>query len=373
MKLCVVTDFFVPHYQGGGERRYYEILKRLVKKNHHVDLVCMKIKGVKDYENIEGINVHHIGPVIKEPPKRTKLDFIKFIFAVCRYLLNKKYDIIEANAWVSMIPVSFMGLFKSSKTIAVIHDLSSGKSDQWIQQGKIAEISEKILLHLPFNKILTVGSLVKDRMVEQYKIKPKKIKVINNGVDIEFIDSIKETSKYKNTVVFVGRLIPHKHVDDLIIAMKQVIKKISNAKLVVVGSGQELPKLKKITKKEKLEKKVTFFGRVKYEKLIKEIKKSQVLVLPSTREGFGMVLVEAFACNTPCIAYYSDGVVDVIDNNKNGFLIKQRNINSLAEKIVFLLKNKKKAEEFAKNGRKKTIENFDWDIIAEKIRDFYES
>ena len=70
-----MSDFFVPHYQGGGERRHYEILKRLVKKGHKVDLVCMKIKGVKKHEKIDGINVYHIGPKIANPPKITQTIF----------------------------------------------------------------------------------------------------------------------------------------------------------------------------------------------------------------------------------------------------------------------------------------------------------
>ncbi len=373
MKICIVTDFFVPHYQGGGERRYYEILKRLVKKGHHVDLICMKIKGVKNYEKIDGINVHHIGPVIAKPPKRTKLDFLKFILAAIKWLSNKKYDIIEANAWVSMVPVSLIGLFKSAKTITVVHDLSSGKSDQWVQSRKFAELSEKILLHLPFNKILTVGTVVKKRMVSEYKLKSHKIKVIGDGVDIKLIDSIKIKTKDTKTVVYVGRLIPHKHVDDLIKAIELVKKEIPKVKLKIVGSGQEQSKLKNLTKQKRLDKTIKFFGKIKYKDLVKEVKKSQILILPSTREGFGMVLVEAFACNVPCIAYYSDGVVDVIDNNKNGFLVKQRNIESLAEKIQFLLKDQKKAAKFAKHGRKKTEQNFDWDIITNKIENFYNS
>ncbi|MGZ7117607.1 MAG: glycosyltransferase family 4 protein, partial [Methanobacterium sp.] len=62
MKICILSDFFVPHYNGGGERRYFEIAKRLVERGYHVDVICMKIEGVDNNELIEGINIHHIGP-----------------------------------------------------------------------------------------------------------------------------------------------------------------------------------------------------------------------------------------------------------------------------------------------------------------------
>jgi glycosyltransferase involved in cell wall biosynthesis len=96
-----------------------------------------------------------------------------------------------------------------------------------------------------------------------------------------------------------------------------------------------------------------------------------MLILPSTREGFGIVLVEAFACNIPCIAYSSDGVVEVIDDGLNGFLVRQRDIKTLAKKIKIMLKDKKKAESFAQHGRDKTEKHFDWDKIAAEIERFY--
>ena len=138
MRLCIITDFFVPHYQGGGERRYYELLKRLAKKGHKIDLVCMGLKGVPASEEVDGIRVHHIGPMIAEPPKRTKLDFLRFLLAASGWLLSHDYDIVEANPWIGMIPVSLFGSRKGAKKLTVIHDISSGANDQWLSSSRTA-------------------------------------------------------------------------------------------------------------------------------------------------------------------------------------------------------------------------------------------
>lgn len=371
MKVCIVSDFFVPHYQGGGERRYYEILKRLVQKGHHVDLICMKIKQVKGYEKIDGINVFHIGPTIRNPPKRNLLDFFSFIFAAFIWIILRDYDLIEGQG-VGLLPVSLAGMLKKAKSVAVVHDLSSGKSDQWIGLAKISGIGERVLVRLPFNRVINVSKGVKKRLVSEYGVKPKKIAVINNGVDLELIDKVKVKKKDKNSLIFVGRVIPHKHVDDLILAVSFLKDEFPDIKLKVIGTGQDLGKLKELAEDVGMTKHVKFFGMVKdYTNVIKEIKKSSIMVLPSTREGFGIVLVEAFACHVPCIAYYSDGVVAVIEDGKNGFLVKQRDAEELASKIRVLLKNKNKADKFAKHGRKKTEKHFVWDKVVDKVEEEY--
>ena len=117
MKICYVIDFFVPHYQGGGERRLYEIAKRMIKKGHSVDVLCMKIKGVPDYENIDGINVYHIGPTIKNPPYRSPLDFLKFIVAVFKWLMRNKYDVVDAQAFIPLFQRLYVIFLKFRKML----------------------------------------------------------------------------------------------------------------------------------------------------------------------------------------------------------------------------------------------------------------
>jgi len=371
MRICIVTDFSLPHYMGGGERRYYEILKRLAARGHTIDLVCMKLRRVERYEYVDGINVYHIGPTIKNPPKRTLADFLRFLAASLFWLLRHDYDLIEANPWISMLVVSIAARLKRTRSSAVIHDLSSGKPDQWISFSGLAELFEKLLIRLPFDKIICVSNKVKSRLIREYNLRPDKIAVFYDGVDLMLIDSVSIAKKEKNTLAFVGRLVPHKHVDDLIKAVKLLKKEIPTIKLKVIGTGQELDNLRSLVTRLKLADNVSLLGAVPDKEKIKELKRSNLFVLPSTREGFGIVLVEAFASRIPCIAYSSDGVVEVIDDGINGFLVKQRDIKGLAEKIRVLLKDKKKATLFARRGREKTERLFDWDKISEEIERFY--
>lgn len=373
MRICIVSDFFIPHYHGGGERRYYEIARRLVKKGHQLDVICMRIDGVNDYEEIEGIKIHHIGPKIKNPPQRSSLDFIKFIFAVFKWIFTHNYDVIDAQTYAPLIPSFLAAKLKRIPIIATIHDVSTDDDDQWIQSFKTAAIAEKILVRIPYDKIITVSYETKKSLVKYYSVKEERICVVYNGVDLELIDSVKIQKKYKNTVIFVGRLAPHKHVDHLLKVIKSLKNQIPDILLIIVGNGVEKEKLESLTYRYKIENNVKFLYDLDYLELIGEIKKSNVLALPSTREGFGMVLAEANACEVPVIAYASGGVVEVVEDGVNGFLIQPYDLESLENHINSLLNDSSNALNLGKNGRKIVGNNFTWNIIIKDILKVYNS
>ncbi|MGB9937049.1 MAG: glycosyltransferase family 4 protein [Methanobacterium sp.] len=371
MKICILSDFFIPHYNGGGERRYFEIAKRLVDKGHSVHVICMKIQGVDDHEVIDGVDVYHVGPLIKNPPYRNAFNFIHFMISVFLWILKHDYDVIDAQTYVPLIPGFFGAKIKNIPVIGTIHDVGSGTDDQWLMFSNLASFFEKILVKLPYNKIITISNQTKNALIQNYNVKQKRICVVYGGVDFNFIDYINVNKKYENSIIFVGRLAPHKHVDDLIEAIDILKKSIPSVKLRIIGNGIEKDKLIKLVNDLNLNKQIDFLANLEYSEVIEEMKRSNILVLPSTREGFGLVLAEANACNIPVIAYKSGGVVEVIENNKNGFLIEPRNINELSEKIKFLLENEEIAREMGEYGRKKVQKCFNWENIIEEIIKIY--
>ncbi|PKL68789.1 MAG: glycosyltransferase family 1 protein [Methanobacteriales archaeon HGW-Methanobacteriales-1] len=371
MKICIVCDFFIPHYHGGGERRYYEIAKRLVKKGHQVDVICMKIAGVTNQEEIEGINVHHIGPIIDKPPHRSSSNFINFIFAVFKWIMTHNYDIIDAQAYSPLIPAFFGAKLKKTPIIGTIYDVSTEDDDQWIQSSKIAALAEKILVRFPYDKIITVSNETKKSLVKYYGVQKNRVSVVYAGVDLELIDSVKVNEKYENTIIFVGRLAPHKHVDHLLKVVKSLKKEISDINLLIVGNGVEKENLISMTKEYDLRDNIQFLDNLDYNELMGEMKKSNVLVLPSTREGFGMVLAEANACGIPVVAYASGGVIEVVENGVNGYLVEPFDLEKLEVVIDSILKNPLKRNNLGENGRKIVEKSFIWDKIVKDILNIY--
>jgi len=351
--------------KGGGELRIHEISKRLVKEDVDTTIVCMGIKDVDSIEDVDGIRVVHLGPVIKDLPKRGLIDFIYYTLSSLKYLLTNKCDVIEANTYIPLIPAFIAGFLKRTPVIATIHDVYGG---QWSGQYNpwMAGLIERLLVKLPFTRIVTVSSYTKERLVKDYGIAAEKIRIIHNGVDLEYFDSINESKSGDNTILFIGRLIEHKHVDDLINAITIVKKIHPKVRLSIIGDGVNEKNLKDLVIREKLGDNVIFNGILDGMDVVKKIKSCRMLVLPSTKEGFGIVLAEANACSKPVIAYDCGGVVDVIEDGVNGFLVKPRDIKELSVKISLLLSDDKLTNELGRNGRKKVEELFTWNMCSKK-------
>lgn len=365
MKICMVTEFCVPYYNGGGEHRYYAMAKRLVELGHEVDMITMNITDCVE-EITDGIHIYHIGPKIKNIPYRSASDFIKYFFSVSSLILKHDYDIIDAQAYSPLLSSFLMSKIKRTPIIGVIYDTSTTNNDQWLQSKNTASIMEKVLLKIPYNKILTISPATQTSLEDDFGVNSDKIELLYCGVDIKKFDKVNVDAYDDNRIIFVGRLASHKHADDLIDVVNIIKNKNPDVKLLIVGRGKEKENLIRQVHDNNLEDIVTFKQDLTDEELITEIKKSAMLVLPSTREGFGLVLAEANCCNKPVIAYASGGTVNVIDDGYSGYLVKPRDKVALEEKITLLLEDKELQKQIGQNGRKRVETYFDWDKITDE-------
>lgn len=366
MKICIVTEFFIPHYFGGGERRFYQLAKKLVERGIQVDVITMKIRDVPDYEKIDGINVYHIGPTIENPPDRSVFDFMRYFFSVSSWIIKNDYDLIDAQSYSPLLSSSIAARIKKTPIFGTIYDTSSSGSDQWMNHSFLASRLEKFLVNLRFDRIITISKSTINSLINDFGVSKDKIELLYIGVDTDKYDSTGDVEKKADKIIFVGRLIPHKHVDHLIESFEEIVKSVPDANLVIVGRGDEKNNIIDMVSSKSLDARVSFKENLSDEELIKEIKESEVLVLPSTREGFGMVLAEANYCNVPVVTYASGGTIDVVDDGYNGFLVEAGNIPQLTEKILLLLNDKELQKQMGINGRNKVETQFNWDKIVDE-------
>lgn len=360
MKIAIISEFSVPHFAGGGEQRYYEIAKRLVKKGHEVTWITMRQKNAAVTENFEGVKIVHLFPRIKNPPRRNIIQFFIYQITLFFHLLVNKYDVVDCQPFNPLFPAFIATKIRRTKFVATIHDIGSSNSDQWMKKSRLHSL-ERFLYKLPYKTIITVSSFVKQQLIAN-NIKSK-IVVVHNGIDTKYIEKIvgKKEPVKKWDLIFVGRNTPHKHPEDFI----EVVKKL-NIKGAIIGEGFENYELAKNNKN------ISLLGKLEsYEKVIQEIKKAKILVLPSTREGFGLVVAEANACQVPAIAYNKTGVEDVIINDKTGFLVEQRDVNALAIKVQKILKDNSLRKKMGISARKH-MGDFSWDKTAKYIEKAYE-
>ena len=290
----------------------------------------------------------------------------------CLKLIKEDFDIVDVDH-MPHFPLFFtklVCLLKRKRMIATWNEVW-GK-DYWQEylglKGIFGYIVEKLSVFMP-NEIISVSNHTMNKLKNNLKFK-KKIYTIPNGNDFEKIQEIK-SSRRKSDVIFAGRLLDNKNVDILIKSIQLIKEKIPKIKCLIIGDGPEKKNLEVLTQKLNLEKNINFLGFLSnHDDVYTIMKSSKVFVLPSTREGFGIVVIEANACGIPVITidHKDNAARDLIEEGKNGFVC-QLNEEEIAKRIMRILENSsgRKMKKVCMDLAKK----YDWDKIVDKVEEVY--
>jgi len=219
------------------------------------------------------------------------------------------------------------------------------------------------------------------------KIESGKIIVVPDGINPEniFDGESNLLSKYKNLttgqnlvsrfarnkdkkiILSVSHLIKTKGIDLNLKAISRLKEKYPTIHYLIIGEGKARKKLEKIVKNLNLQDKVEFLGQLPHNKVMEYMSICDIFSLPSWKEGFGVVYIEAMAHKKPVIACEGEGPEDFIKDKKTGLLVKPKDVGSLAEAIDFLLSNPERAKEIGERAKKLVLENYTWERIAGRL------
>jgi len=201
----------------------------------------------------------------------------------------------------------------------------------------------------------------------------EKIFIVSPGVDLPEFETAPKTKT--NDVLFVGRIEKNsdlKGIKYLLEAISIIKKTKLNISLRLVGIGDRVDYFKKYSEILKISGNVMFAGLKTGADLTEEYKKSKLLVLPSINaESFGMVLIEAMAHKLPVIGSNIGGIPDVITDGENGFLIRPRDSDLLAKKIMEILQNESYAKRLGESGYLNVSKNFTWEQKIERTNNLF--
>ena len=304
-------------------------------------------------------------------------DIVSFLMTLFFFLKEKPILSISFTPKVGLIVaiVSFI-----AKTPVQIHWFTG---QVWATKNGLSRIIlkyiDKIIFHLS-DKIL-IDSISQRKFLLKEKVFSKKNSFVLHkgsvwGVDLKKFKFNKKKriqlrNKYsisKNTFVFLylGRINKDKGIDDLINAFNK-INKLFDIMLIFVGPVEE----KKYFNKLKNQKKILHIGYTKKPEYWFSM--TDVLCLPSYREGFGTVIIEAAACGIPTLCSKIYGLKDAIDEYKTGFFHKVGSLNDIERKMLYIIKNKKLTKKYGYLARTKVVNNFDQNILSKKLLKFVNS
>ncbi|MFA7169678.1 MAG: glycosyltransferase family 4 protein [Candidatus Paceibacterota bacterium] len=366
IKIALIYDAIFPFVKGGSEKRFYEIGRRLARDGDDVHLYGMKTWEGPNVIRQEGITLHGICkkyPLYIKSGKRSIFQPLLFGLATFR-LWREPFDVVDCCGfpYFSLFPMRLITWIRKKPLCSTWHEVWGRK--YWKEYlGKLGIFGygvEYIAVRLPDVIISVSDNTTKD--IRNHLGRKGTIVTITNGIDLEKIRAV-ERAKETSDVIFVGRLLPYKNVDKLIEAVAVVKKKYPKIVFFIIGDGPERDKLEKLVEDLDLKENVRFFGFLeREEEVFSYMKSSKMLALPSSREGFGIVVLESGACDLPVLTIdHSKNAARHLIKNNNGIVTKL-DTESLAVGITELLRNTKNWE------LQQDIEDYDWDKITQAVR-----
>ncbi len=344
--------FLIESLRDGGSEKSISNIATQISKKHNVILVVADNKN-KDY-TFNGKIIE-----IKEFKSKNKLKRLVGIKKLKKIKKDNNID-ISISYLTAYNLYNVLSKYKDKIYISIRNHLSTKK------EGTIARIST-IYSNKKADKIICCSNSVQTDQITNFKANYNKTIIIENYIEKQNIKDIKKD----NTIITIGRLTKHKNQELIIKSMKRVIKKIPNAKLLILGRGKEKNYLEELIEKYKLNKNVRLIG---FTNNVNEyLNKSKIFVLASQYEGFSNSILEAMSYSLPIIATNSPGgnseILNDTEYSKNtkvihgkyGILIPN-NEGILSKEIINLLTNKKdynyykeKSLERSKHYNKATI------------------
>lgn len=221
-------------------------------------------------------------------------------------------------------------------------------------------------------KIMVANEQTKNQIHTYYNVSSDKISIIPNGVNLSNYYKNKIESK---NVIFSGVMYSHRGLDILLEATPKIIEEVPDAKMIILGSGPELDKLKKFVMEKNISSSVQFTGWIDRKEIPRYLADACIGIGPLkstdvTKGALPIKVLEYMASSLPIIAAYDTLSSDVLVNEKNGFFVK--NSGELSEKIIFLLKNSNIREQMGKSSKEMVLK-FDWKHIVNQILTEYYS
>lgn len=299
-------------FAGGGTAKYViNLIEGLLKAGHEIVLITRLFPGQKKYEKNGKLEIYRVKFFNNKFLRLMSFNINSFL----RARSMKDIDIIHAHNPFAIVSGYYLSKRLHKPVIGTPHGTVT---NQW--KGLVSKFFHNIEknIYIKCNKIVFFSEFDKKKFEELTHIKYNNGIIIPSGIETNHPHQFRDSKILR--ILFVGRLVPVKRIDNLIVAISLMSEKErAHICLDIVGDGYEQDKLKQLVKEKNLQGKIRFFG---FQKETERFyKQANIFILPSDSEGFPIALLEAMSYGLPCITNdfklpIDDNALVVMSDNK---------------------------------------------------------
>ncbi|HMJ95304.1 MAG TPA: glycosyltransferase [Thermoleophilaceae bacterium] len=340
MRVCLVYDCLFPYTVGGAERWYRNLGERLAADGHEVTYLTLRQWDRHERAEVPGVRVVSAGPRLQlyaPGGRRRVLPPLVFGAGVLWHLLRHggRYDVVHSASfpYFSLLAAALVRPLRRFRLVVDWHELWS--ADYWREYlgpvgGRIGGAVQALCLRVP-QRAFCFSELHARRL---------RAAPVNGELTVlegEYAGSLEphEPVPAEPLVVFAGRHIPEKQVPALVPALALARERIPELRGELLGDGPERDEVLRLRSKHGLEDVLDVPGFVSAERVESALTRALCMVLPSRREGYGMVVVEAAARGTPSVvvAGPDNAAADLVSEGENGYIAASASPEDLAAAI----------------------------------------
>jgi glycogen synthase len=398
MKVLFYTREYPP-YVYGGAGVHVEYLAAELAKLMEVEVRCFGDQS-ENSKNLVVKGFPYDNPIFNHAEDKLKAVLKTLNTCIQMNADSTDADVVHCHTWYAQFAGIVAKLCYGIPLVITTHSLEPLRPWKREQLGRGYDASswvEKTAIEMA-DAVIAVSKETKEDVLKYFEVDENKIKVIYNGINLNEYVVTNETStleqygidKTKPYVLFVGRITRQKGIIHLVNAIKYIEPE---AQIVLCAGAPDTPEIGKemldsVDEVKKTRKNVIWIDKMLDKKeVIQLYSHADVFCCPSIYEPFGIINIEAMACETAVVASAVGGIKEVVVDGETGILVplEQQNVapfepvnpdqfsRDLANGINTLIKDKALRTTMAKNGRKRVEEYFDWTAIAKQVEELYKS
>ena len=372
MRILVLNHEFPP-IGGGGGRAAEDICRGLTKWGHEIKVLTAHIKGLPREEERDGYTIVRLSSLRTQPYKASFLSMAAYVLAGLwtgrRLILSFKPQVIHAHFAVPAGALAWaLSRFTGIPYVLTVHlgDVPGGvpeKTGGWFRW--IYPFTRSIWRNA--NRIVAVSEFTRQLALKNYNVK---IQVIPNGVDLSTMQPDLIHLNQPPRIVFAGRFMAQKNPLQVVQSLNQ-LKKIQ-WQCVMIGDGPLMQDVRRAVAESGLEGRFQFTGWIDPQEVLNWFDSSDILFMPSRSEGLPVVGIQALAKGLAIVASHVGGFVDLVDNNKNGYLIRQEDAGEFRTSLLGLLSDSNRLLSF-RNASLEKAKYFEINQVVKEYENLFQS